>query len=67
MSDGGILLEGTPKQVFVQTDKLASTNLTAPTITQLFMRLSESYTVPQNILTVDEATQFCERALKPGG
>jgi len=67
MSDGGILLEGTPKQIFVQTDKLTSTNLTPPTITQLFMRLSESYSVPQDILTVDEATQFFQRTLKSGG
>ncbi len=58
MSDGQILLDGAPKDVFVQTELLASTHLQPPSITQLFIKLSEKFDVKQDILTTDEAVDY---------
>ncbi|MFX0044735.1 MAG: ABC transporter ATP-binding protein [Candidatus Hermodarchaeota archaeon] len=58
MSDGKILLEGTPKEIFVETDLLATTHLNPPTITHLFLELNKSYDVPCDLLTVQEAVEY---------
>jgi energy-coupling factor transporter ATPase len=63
MSDGKVILDGGPKDIFVQTEKLASTNLNPPSVTQLFLELSERYQVPPDILTADEAVEYLKTAL----
>jgi energy-coupling factor transport system ATP-binding protein len=67
MHDGKILLDGTPEEVFIQTDQLATTHLTPPAMTQLFIRLSEKFEVPPDILTIDRAVNLMEELLKEGG
>jgi energy-coupling factor transporter ATP-binding protein EcfA2 len=66
MSDGKILLQGTPREVFVQADSLTKTHLNPPSMTQLFLRLSETYDVPPDILTVDEAVEYFTRVHQGG-
>ena len=63
MSDGKIILDGGPKDIFVQTEKLATTHLTPPSVTQLFLKLSEKYEVPPDILTTDEAVEYLKTAV----
>ena len=63
MSDGKVILDGGPKDIFVQTEKLASTHLNPPSVTQLFLKLSEKYQVPPDILTADEAVEYLKTAL----
>lgn len=63
MSDGKIILDGGPKDIFVQTEKLSTTHLSPPSITQLFLRLSEEFDVPRDILTTDEAVEYLKGAI----
>ena len=60
MSDGRILLQGTPREVFSKVDILRTTRLKPPTITSLFMELSKSYPIRETILTLDEAVRMFE-------
>jgi energy-coupling factor transporter ATP-binding protein EcfA2 len=63
MSDGKVILDGGSKDIFVQTEKLASTHLTPPSVNQLFLKLSEKYRVPPDILTADEAVEYLKTTL----
>ena len=66
MHDGRILLDGGPKDVFVEIEKLAQTHLKPPSITQLFLKLSETYDVPRDILTTEEAVEYLRDTLGSG-
>ncbi|MGV9169833.1 MAG: energy-coupling factor transporter ATPase, partial [Promethearchaeia archaeon] len=67
MHDGKILLDGTPEEIFIQTDKLEITHLSPPAITQLFLKLSEDFEVPPDILTIDQAVGYMGNVLTKGG
>ena len=59
MDSGEIALEGTPKEVFTQIDKLHSLHLDVPQVTALAHRLHQKNpNIPQNILTVDEMVSY---------
>ncbi len=62
MNDGEIVLQGTPREVFRETDALRAIQLDVPEITQLAQRLHERDTAfPKDLLTVDEfAHAVCE-------
>lgn len=55
MDNGKIAMEGTPREVFSQVDKLKSLRLDVPQITLLAHELRESgLNIPEGILTTDE-------------
>lgn len=55
MENGKIVLEGTPREVFSQVEKLKTLGLDVPQVTELAHQLlKEGITVPRDILTVDE-------------
>jgi len=55
MEEGEIVMEGTPKEVFSQVEKVKSLGLDVPQVTELAYKLrSEGVNVPQDILTVEE-------------
>jgi energy-coupling factor transport system ATP-binding protein len=55
MQSGSIFMEGTPKKVFVEIDKLKSVGLDVPQVTELCARLKENgIDIPADILTVEE-------------
>lgn len=55
MQDGSIIMQGTPKQVFVEIDKLKEIGLDVPQITELSSRLYKSgINISPDILTVEE-------------
>ena len=55
MSDGKISLEGTPREVFSQVDKVLSLGLDVPQVTELAFTLKkEGVDVPSDILTIEE-------------
>jgi energy-coupling factor transport system ATP-binding protein len=55
MEQGSILMQGTPKQVFVEIDKLKEAGLDVPQVTELSSRLREAgINISPDILTVDE-------------
>ena len=64
MAKGKIVLDGTPKQVFSQVEKLQSVGLTVPETTQLLYALNqEGYHLPLDALSVEECAQALKRAL----
>lgn len=61
MDQGQIVLEGTPRDVFSQVDRLRELHLDVPQVTDLAQRLRKrGLTVPQGTLTVNEMVmQLC--------
>ena len=58
MSDGGVIADGTPKQVFTQVELLRSVGLTVPETTMLLYELNqEGYHLPLDALSVEECAQ----------
>lgn len=58
MSDGGILTDGTPKEVFVQVELLRAAGLTVPETTQLLYALNQTGChLPLDALSVEECAQ----------
>ncbi len=66
MSNGEILIDGTPKEVFLREDILEKAHLKPPTITQLFKKLSSKYNIKPDVLTVEEAISFLRNILEVG-
>ncbi len=65
MSDGGIIADGTPKQVFSQVEKLQSVGLTVPETTLLLHELNKAgYDLPLDALSVDECAQVLKGFLQ---
>jgi len=58
MSDGGIIADGTPQQVFTQVELLQSVGLTVPETTLLLHALNEAgFSLPLDALSVDSCAQ----------
>ena len=58
MRGGQVLLDGTPKEVFVQTEKLKSTGLDIPQAAELIHELSAAgFPVKKDAITVDECVE----------
>lgn len=55
MQEGHLVMEGTPKEIFSQVEKLKSYHLDVPQVTELAYELNkEGIMLPSDILTVDE-------------
>ena len=66
LDKGHIFLDGTPKQVFSQVEKLHQIGLAAPETVELCWELnSEGFTLPLEMLTTEECAQTLYAALKP--
>jgi energy-coupling factor transporter ATPase len=62
MSQGQIVMEGTPRQIFRQAERLRELNLDVPQITQLAHELHRQHAnFPADILTTDEFVTAIER------
>ncbi|MBE7026235.1 MAG: energy-coupling factor transporter ATPase [Ruminococcaceae bacterium] len=58
MRDGGVILDGTPKEVFVKTDVLKSTGLDIPQTTELMLALADKgIDSARDVITVDECVE----------
>ena len=58
MRDGQVLLDGTPKEVFVRTEELKSTGLDIPQAAELIRELSAAgLPVKKDAITVDECVE----------
>ena len=65
MSEGNIIADGTPKEVFVQVELLKSIQLTVPETTQLLYALrGEGMDVPLDALSVEDCAQAIYHAVK---
>jgi energy-coupling factor transport system ATP-binding protein len=61
MQGGEVIMQGTPKDVFVEIEKLKSVGLDVPQVTELCSRLNHAgIDIPLDILTVEEmVVQIC--------
>ena len=67
MSEGRVIADGTPKEVFVQVELLESVQLTVPETTQLLYALNqEGMQLPLDALSVEECAQTIFRAVGAG-
>ncbi len=65
MSEGNIIADGTPREVFVQVELLQSIQLTVPETTQLLYALrGEGMDVPLDALSVEDCAQAIYHAVK---
>lgn len=62
LNKGEIFLDGTPKQIFSQVEKLKSVSLSVPQVTELLYLLGkDGYAFPEGILHTMEAAEVIER------
>lgn len=62
MAEGQIALEGTPRTLFRQTDRLRALSLDVPPATELALRLHERFPdFPPDLLTLDEVVEAALR------
>jgi energy-coupling factor transport system ATP-binding protein len=62
LRSGEVFMDGTPREIFCQPDKLAETRLWPPQITSLAQELAE-YGYPNNVLSVEEFVGLTKAAL----
>lgn len=62
MDKGHIEMEGTPREIFSQVEKLKSLRLSVPQVTELAYKLKKrGLLIPDGILTIDELTEALKR------
>ena len=67
MNDGRIEMDGTPKEVFSNVEKLRAIELDVPQITDLGHRLRKAgMDIPEGILTEEEAIEAIKKLAKRG-
>jgi len=62
LRDGQVFMDGSPREIFCQPEKLAETRLWPPQITVLAQQL-EAYGYPNNVLSVEEFVGLTKTAL----
>ncbi|HIQ98986.1 MAG TPA: energy-coupling factor transporter ATPase [Candidatus Scybalocola faecavium] len=66
MDDGKIVMEGTPREIFSQVDRLKELRLDVPQVTELAYELKKSgVPLPDGILTIDEFVRALEKVKMP--
>ncbi len=65
MSDGGVLIDGKPKEVFAQAERIESVGLTVPDTTKLLNALNRhGFGLPLDALSVEDCAEAIYRAVK---
>ena len=65
INEGELYLDGTPRQVFSQTDRLYAAGLDVPQVTELFHELNTcGFRLPDDILSEEEGAELLASALK---
>ncbi len=67
MDNGKIVMQGTPREIFSQVERLKQLRLDVPQVTLLAHRLREKgLDLPEGILTIGELTEELEKLKKRG-
>ncbi|MDE6873771.1 MAG: energy-coupling factor transporter ATPase [Lachnospiraceae bacterium] len=68
MDDGKIVMQGTPREIFSQVEKLKSYRMDVPQVTELSYELKRAgMPLPDGILSVEEFVEACGRLRQSGG
>lgn len=67
MSKGNLILDGTPREVYAQEQKLLDADIRPPQITRLGQMLAEEFGCPKDILTVQEMAETLLYSFKNQG
>ena len=68
MDNGKVVMEGTPRQIFSQVDKLKELRLDVPQVTELAYELKKAgVPLPDGILTKEEFTLALKRLVMQNG
>ncbi len=68
MDDGKIVMQGTPREIFSQVEKLKSYRMDVPQVTELSYELKRAgMSLPDGILSVEEFVEACGRLRQSGG
>lgn len=68
MDDGKIVMQGTPREIFSQVEKLKSYRMDVPQVTELSYELKRAgMPLPDGILSVEEFVEACRRLRQSGG
>lgn len=68
MAEGRVQMQGTPHEVFSQSERLRELKMNTPQVTQLAHALHGRYAnIPSNLLTVDEFVREIPRHIRPHG
>ena len=66
VSDGQLVMQGTPREIFTQVDKMRELHLDVPPMTDLDAQLrAAGMPLPEGILTVDEMAEEVAKLLCP--
>ena len=67
MDQGSIIMQGTPREIFSQVDRLKQLRLDVPQVTQLGHELRlRGLDLPEGILTIEELTEQLDRLKSDG-
>ena len=67
IDSGRVLMDGTPREIFPQVEKLKSIGLDVPQATELIWRLrNRGYDLPEDIITEEECAEAVYRLLNGG-
>ncbi|PWH19551.1 MAG: hypothetical protein DDG59_02660 [Anaerolineae bacterium] len=64
MSKGNLILDGTPREVFANEEKLLEADILPPQITRLGQVLSKEFGCPKDILTIEEMVEVLDYSIK---
>lgn len=64
MTKGNLILDGTPREVFIQNEKLLEGDILPPQITRLGQELANDFGCPKDVLTVGEMVDTIEYSLR---
>jgi energy-coupling factor transport system ATP-binding protein len=64
LSKGNVILDGSPREVFTQNEKLLQADIYPPQVTRLGQALAEEFNFPRDILTVNEMIELLKFNLR---
>ncbi|MCS7247428.1 MAG: energy-coupling factor transporter ATPase [Anaerolineales bacterium] len=60
MSKGHLIMDGTPREVFAQSERLLEADILPPQITRLGQALASEFGCPRDVLTVEEMAEIID-------
>jgi energy-coupling factor transport system ATP-binding protein len=66
MTQGKIILDGSPREIFIQDEKLLEADIRPPQVTRFGQMLAGEFGCPRDILSVDEMVAVLDHTLRAG-